>query len=176
MLSNARIAISGKSGCGNSTVSRLLANKLGLPLINYTFHSIAEELSIDFEELCRLAETDSKWDRMVDEKQIQLANQGPCVLGSRLAIWIWRDANLRIFLDAPLEIRASRIHQREGGDLDQVYEKTKLRDQRDHDRYLRLYGINNDDFSIADFVIDTSYLTPEQIIQIIIDKYIAKNS
>jgi cytidylate kinase len=32
-----RIAISGKSGCGNTTVSRMVAEKLGLRFINFTF-------------------------------------------------------------------------------------------------------------------------------------------
>ena len=35
------VAISGKSGCGNSTVSRLLSDRLGVQLINYTFRRMA---------------------------------------------------------------------------------------------------------------------------------------
>ena len=38
-----RIAISGKSGCGNTTVSTLLSQKLGIKLINYTFRQLAAE-------------------------------------------------------------------------------------------------------------------------------------
>lgn len=175
MSSDVRIAISGKSGCGNSTVSRLLSQRLGVRLINYTFHSIAEERHMDFEELCRLAETDPSWDRLVDERQVQMANEGPCVLGSRLAIWIWKEARMRFFLEAPLEVRARRIQKREGGDYEVVLEKTRLRDQRDHDRYLRLYGIDNDDLSAADHVIDTVHLTPEQIVDRIVALYFGQN-
>jgi cytidylate kinase len=36
-----KIAISGKSGCGNSTVSRIVANRLGLRLVNYTVRALA---------------------------------------------------------------------------------------------------------------------------------------
>ena len=36
-----RIAISGKSGCGNTTVSGMLAKTLGVTLINYTFRQLA---------------------------------------------------------------------------------------------------------------------------------------
>ena len=43
MTKDLRIAISGKSGCGNTTVSGLLAQKLGIKLINYTFRQLAEE-------------------------------------------------------------------------------------------------------------------------------------
>ena len=36
-----RIAISGKSGCGNTTVSSLLAERLGVKLFNFTFRQLA---------------------------------------------------------------------------------------------------------------------------------------
>jgi cytidylate kinase len=34
MSNELRIAVSGKSGCGNTTVSRLLSQRLGIRLIN----------------------------------------------------------------------------------------------------------------------------------------------
>ena len=39
-----RIAISGKSGCGNTTVSTMLAQRLGIKLINYTFRNLAKDI------------------------------------------------------------------------------------------------------------------------------------
>ena len=39
-----RIAISGKSGCGNTTVTRLVSEALGFEMINFTFRSLAEEI------------------------------------------------------------------------------------------------------------------------------------
>jgi len=86
MLSDIRIAISGKSGCGNTTVSSLVAQELGLTLINYTFRNMAQERGMEFKEFCGLAERDLSIDRMLDEKQVELASGGSCVLGSRLAI------------------------------------------------------------------------------------------
>ena len=70
MSSNVKIAISGKSGCGNSTVSSLVAERLGLVLVNYTFKSIAEELGISFAEVCRRAEEDTSYDYQVDNRQV----------------------------------------------------------------------------------------------------------
>ena len=43
-----RIAVSGKSGCGNTTVSTLLAQRLGYPMINFTFRQMAKERNMDF--------------------------------------------------------------------------------------------------------------------------------
>jgi cytidylate kinase len=158
-----KIAISGKSGCGNSTVSRLTAEKLGLRLINYTFHTIAEEKKMDFRELCRLAEEDPSWDHYLDKKQVELAAAGGCVLGSRLAVWLLKDADLKVFLDASKEVRARRINKREGGEYEVVYRETLGRDIRDHERYLKLYGIDNEKYDFVDLVIDTVRFTPEEI-------------
>ena len=120
MSNNLRIAISGKSGCGNSTVSRLVAKTLKLRLINYTFRNIAEERGITFEEVCRLAQEDDSYDRELDKKQVQMAMEGSCVLGSRLAVWMLKEADLKVYLCASPEVRAERIRIREGGDVKTV--------------------------------------------------------
>ena len=70
MLSEVRIAISGKSGCGNTTVSRLVAHELGLRVINYTFKTMATEMGISFDELCVLAESESNYDKELDRKHV----------------------------------------------------------------------------------------------------------
>ena len=44
------ITISGKSGCGNSTVSRIVSERLGLRLINFTLRDVARERGIPFEQ------------------------------------------------------------------------------------------------------------------------------
>ena len=118
------IAISGKSGCGNTTVSNIVADALNLRLINYTFHSIADEMGLGFDEVCRLAELSADFDYRVDKKQVELASRGDCVLGSRLAIWLLDDADLKVYLDAPPATRATRVRQREGGDADEVLRET----------------------------------------------------
>ncbi len=150
-----RIAISGKSGCGNTTVSRLVASRLGLRVVNYTFKDLARDRGMSFEELARRAEEDPQYDLTIDRRQVQLAQDGPCVLGSRLAIWLLRGTAFTVYLDAPLAVRAQRIARREGWDLAAALEDTRERDRRDHDRYLRLYGYDTDHFDFASLVVDT---------------------
>lgn len=162
-----RIAISGCSGCGNSTVSRILAKRLNLNLVNYTFRSIAVEDSISFEEVCKRAETESKYDLRVDRTQVALARKSPSVLGSRLAIWLLEEADIKVFLKGSLEARTRRIRQREGGSMENLLNATALRDMRDHERYRKLYGIDNYDYSQADLVVDTDDLNASQVVDII---------
>lgn len=162
------IAISGKSGCGNSTVSRLVADRLGRRLVNYTFHTMADELGIEFPRLLELARTDTRYDRQVDERQVALASEADCVIGSRLAIWLVREAELKVYLYASGEVRAERIRNREGGEAEAVLEFTKRRDHADRERYLSLYGIDNDRYDFADLIINTERLRPDRIADIII--------
>lgn len=167
-MSEVRVAISGKSGCGNTTVSRLLAQELGVKLINYTFHTMAEEEGVTFETMCRMAEQDDRWDRHLDRRQVERARENSCVLASRLAIWLLEEADLKVYLWASPEVRAARIHQREGGDPAQVLADTEARDKRDRDRYRRLYGIEIDSWDFADLVVDTEQQRPEEIVPRII--------
>jgi CMP/dCMP kinase len=164
------VAISGKSGCGNSTVSRLLAERLGLHLINYTFRAMAVDRGIGFGEMLRLANEDPyfSYDRALDARQVELAREGDCVIGSRLAMWLLPDAALRLYLAGSLEVRAARIHEREGAESAEKLAFTRERDESDHKRYLQIYGIDNDDLSGADLVINTELWVPEAIVDLVV--------
>jgi cytidylate kinase len=150
-----RIAVSGKSGCGNTTVSRLLAERMGVRLINYTFHDMAKERGIPFEELCLLAENDNQYDRYLDRRQVELALEGSCVLASRLAIWLLEQADLSVYLYASAKVRARRISKREGTQWRQSLQDLEVRDARDRNRYLKLYGMDIDNYDFADLVVNT---------------------
>ena len=169
MKKDIKIAISGRSGCGNTTVSRMIADSLGLRFINFTFRSLAEEREVEFKKILELAAKDDSVDREVDTRQVQLAHDGGCVLGSRLAIWLLKDADLKVYLEASPQTRAGRIANREGGSLEEVAAFTAERDRQDHGRYLRIYGIDTDEYGFADIVIETDNLMPAQITDLILD-------
>jgi cytidylate kinase len=165
------IAISGKSGCGNTTVSKLVAQILNRRCINYTFRSMALEKGLSLQELLERAEEDSSWDRLLDSKQVELAKMEDCVIGSRLALWLLPEADLRVYLKASKEARVARIHDREGGDRKKIAQFTDERDRKDHRRYIDTYGIDNDDLSTAHLVIDTEAWNAQQIAEIIVAAY-----
>ena len=155
MLNKLQVAISGKSGCGNTSVSQILAEHLKLEFINYTFHDMAVEKGITFAELMKLADKDPQYDLSLDQRQVTLASGGGCVLGSRLAIWLLKEAHLKVYLEAPLKVRAGRIAFREQKDFNIALKETTERDKRDHKRFLKLYSINNEYYDFADLIIDT---------------------
>lgn len=164
-----RIAISGKSGCGNTTVTTMLSEKLGYPMVNFTFRQLAQEKGIEFWQFCAMAEKDDNIDRELDSRMVQMALQTEnSILGSRLAIWNMKEADLKVYLTASDEERARRITKREGGSFEERLKQTQGRDAKDSARYKRNYGIDNNDTSVADIVIDTEGKTPEEIVNIII--------
>jgi len=168
-LSGIRVAISGKSGCGNTTVSRILAEKLKLRFINFTFRALAAERGLELGEVLALAEGDDSWDLEVDTRQVKMAREGGgCILGSRLAIWMLPEADFRVFLAAAPETRVKRIQSREGGNISDIAQFTAARDRQDHERYLRIYKIDNDEYSFADLVIDTDNIKASAIAKKII--------
>lgn len=169
-----RVAISGKSGCGNTTVSGLLSEKLGVTLINYTFRQLAAEKGMTLKEVIDAAKNDDSYDKYVDKHQVELALKEPCVLGSRLAIWMLKEADLKVYLLASDDTRAARVYNREGGDLQAIKDFTAMRDREDTGRYKTFYGIDNNDYSFVDIVIDVNDKTPDQIVDIIIDKLAEK--
>ena len=170
-----RVAISGKSGCGNTTVSTILSELLGIKLINFTFRQLAAEKGITLADVIEQAKTDDSFDVTVDTRQVELALKESCVLGSRLAIWMLKEADLKVYLYASDQTRAERILNREGGNLEKIKEFTAMRDSEDSRRYKKLYNIDNNDYSFADMVIDTSKYKPEEIASLIADELVKRD-
>ncbi len=167
-----RIAVSSKSGCGNTTVSTLLGEKLGYKIVNFTFRQMAEERGMDFWAFCALAEKDYEIDRELDRRQVEMAmEEDNCILASRLAVWMLKDADLKVYLTASEKTRAERIQKREGGSFEDRMRETLRRDRNDSARYMEVYGIDNSHpESVCDLIIETDNLTPEKIVDIIIGK------
>lgn len=165
-----RIAISGHSGCGNTTATTNVGRALGLNIVNYTFRDLAKDLGIAFEDLHREAPSNFIYDYLTDLKCIRAALHENIVLGTRLAAWLM-NADLRIWLHAPLEARARRINQRESekeASYEAVLYKTLKRDEQNRKRYLQLYGLDILDHSDFDITINTEKLTAEQVSSLIV--------
>ena len=150
----------------------MVSEKLGYPMINFTFRQMAEERGVDFWTFCEMAQNDYDIDRELDRRQVEMAmNAENCVLGSRLAIWMLKEADLKVYLTASAETRANRILKREGGTFEERYAQTVRRDNNDSGRYMEVYGIDNSKADeVADLIIATDDKTPEEIVNIIMEK------
>lgn len=162
------IAISGMSGSGKNTVGEIVAKKLGMRTIEYTFKDYAKEMGIDLMEFQKMARKDEKIDKEFDKRQVTAANKGNCVITTWLGPWMVKKANLRIWLDANEETRARRISGRETMTKAQALAHLRKRDKDNVDRYRKLYGIDIRSREIFDIIINTEKFSPEEIADAIV--------
>ena len=138
--------------------------------INYTFRNRAKDTGLTLAEIIERAKTDDSYDRQVDTRQVELAMEESCVLGSRLAVWMLEKADLKVFLLADEDVRARRILNREGGNLEEIKAFTAMRDREDSARYQQLYEIDNSDYGFCHLIIDTALHKPAEIVELILQE------
>jgi cytidylate kinase len=136
---------------------------------------MAMEMGISFEEMVELANRHPpEYDIRLDRKLVAMASEPGCVLGSRLAIWLLKDADLKVYLAASPEVRARRIAEREGIGYDASLKSMMRRDELDYARYRRIYRIDTDSYDFADLIIDTEKMDPRAETRAIVSALAAK--
>ena len=164
-----RITISGPPGSGKSSLSKILSVKLGMELISMgdIFRKCAEDRCMCLAEYGILAKNNGDIDREIDEMQKKIAkDRDNIILEGRLSGFLV-DADLKIWLKAPLAIRAARIAKRENKPVSIAKSETSEREVCERDRYINYYDIDIKDLSVYDIVIDSSRLSPENISEIV---------
>lgn len=163
------ITVSGLAGSGTTTLCRNLARYYGFKHIyaGLIFRQMAREMGMTLEEFQKYAELHPEVDREVDRRQVEAAEECNVVIEGRLAGWMVEKADLKIWLDAPIRERARRVARREGISVEKAFMAIAEREKQNRKRYLNLYGIDIDDMSIYDLVIDTSKWGPDGVFSIV---------
>ena len=169
-----RITLSGPPGSGKTTVCSILSERLNLESIVFgrMFRELAKEKGMTLSELGVLAENDPSIDISIDEHILDIAREkDDMILESRLSAYMLHRNNipaLKVYLDATPETRTKRISIRDGETQEEAYKNTMERHASEAKRYMKYYGINADDKSVYDLVIDTDDRTPDDIVDLII--------
>jgi cytidylate kinase len=154
------VTVSGPPGSGTSTVAADLADALGYEHVSGgdLFRSLAAERGLTLSEFNELAEEDDTIDRELDRRLRETARErDDVVLESRLAGWMAGEhADLRLWLDAPLDVRAERVAEREETSAEAARQATAEREESETARYQSYYGIDFDDHSIYDLTVNTA--------------------
>ncbi|MDD4244708.1 MAG: AAA family ATPase [Candidatus Methanomethylophilaceae archaeon] len=170
-----RITISGPPGSGKTTACRNLSKALGLKAVVFgtLFREMAKEKGLSLSEMGDLAERDPSIDRVIDERLLQIARENKdIILESRLSAHMLSRNGIeafKIYLDASSDIRCARVCNREGETLADAISVTEKRQASEAARYMKYYGIDIGDMSVYDLVINTDFMTPEQVLEKMLD-------
>lgn len=136
---------------------------------------MAEERGVSILELSKLAEESDVIDREIDARSADMALSGEgFVMDARLG-WHFIPDSVKVFLEVRPEVAARRVFgagrhaERENVDLDATLLAIEARTASERDRYLEYYGIDYLDHGHYDLVIDTSDLTPDQVVGRVLD-------
>ena len=165
------IAISGLHGTGKSTFARRLAKKLALKYhsTGVAFRKLAKERGLTLEEFTAYAEKNSEIDKALDERTIKEAKNGNVIIESQLAGWLTKElADLKILLTAPFEVRIFRMMERDHRSREETIQETTKREKSEVKRYEELYGININDYSVYDLIINTNKWSIDEILDMLV--------
>jgi len=166
------IAVSGPPGSGKSTLAKLLAKELRLRYVSSgaLFRRLAKERGMSLLEFTKLAEKDYSIDRMIDNEARKEALKGCVVVDGHIAGWILRDlAQVKVYLYAPKEVRASRIAMRDGKVFDEALREVEERERSESKRFKEIYGIDINDLTVFDICINTATYGIEETLRITVE-------
>jgi cytidylate kinase len=160
------VTVGGSPGSGTTTLCRGLARFFELTHVyaGKIFRDMAAEKGVTLEEFSKLAEESDIIDLTVDKRQRELAVDGTVVEGRITAHLV--DADLKIWLDAPLEVRAERIAFREGIAYEEALKHIEEREASEKKRYKKYYQIDLDDMKVYHIVLDTELWDADGVFEI----------
>jgi cytidylate kinase len=167
---NLFISVSGPPGCGVTTLCEGLAERLDCSYVSggEVFREIAEDRGMSLTQLTAEASGSDEIDRELDRRLGRIAEKWgtadkPFILESRLAGYLAAGhADIRIWLDAPEEVRINRTKGRE-----ELSAEMRVREVIEERRYETYYGVELSDQSFYDLSINTARWDPDGVRSIV---------
>ncbi len=168
------LAIGGPPGSGKTTVAERIAVENGYDLVSAgaLFRAMAKERGMSLEAFGQYAtdhdEVDRDIDRRVVDEVLRIASGGRnVVVEGRLSAHMLARRGvkcLKVWIDAPLPIRAERIAGRDRTTVKTAKRAISEREKLERARYKRFYGIDLRDTAPYDLVLNSGDRAPEAIV------------
>jgi cytidylate kinase len=178
MVHRRSVVLNGDLGSGKTTVSLLLAARLGIRRISVgdLYRAMAAQRGMTALELNLHAELDDKIDHYVDQLQGDIAASGEqLIVDSRLAWYFFTDA-VKVHLITEPTVAAQRVLRRPADtvesydSVEQARSGLAIRSESERIRYITRYGADKTRLRNYDLVCDSTSATPEQIIEQIVER------
>ena len=164
------ITIGGLAGTGTTTLAQVLSEKFNVPYISagFIFREMAAERGMSVLEFSEFAEGNDEIDKEIDKRQAEKAKSTDnLILEGRLSAFFVDNADLRICLMTPFDVRSKRIAERENKSVDVAKSEIIIREESEVLRYKEIHNIDISNMEIYDLIINTDSFDPESISEII---------
>ena len=169
--SNLFVTVSGPPGSGVTTLCEGLSSALDCGYVSggEVFREMADERDMTLTQLIAEAGQSDEIDRALDRRLRTISEKWGTankafILESRLAGWVAGNrADLRIWLDAPANVRADRT-----GDREEMTAEMQVREVIEESRYESYYDIDLSDRSFYDLVVNTGRWSPAGTLEIVL--------
>lgn len=142
---------------------------------------IAKEKGMTLEEFNKLGETDPSTDKVVDDRLVEMGKTKDNFIAEGRTAALFIPNSIKLYIDVDSKIGAERVYkdlvekgqggvrnETVAGSIEAQEALLKERIASDRKRYLKYYDFDCYDPSKYDFVVDTSDMTPEQVVEKII--------
>lgn len=175
------ICISGNIAVGKTEVAALIAEKLnyGLYKASESFRKLARENNMDLVTFNDYVKSNPDIDKNIEAKTKEVIDANTnIIVDARLGFFLGENT-FRVYMVADEAVAAGRLFkaavqrgkEEEYGSVEDAREAIKIREASEQERYLKLYNVDIHNMDNYDFVIDTTYLTSEEVASKIIKAY-----
>ena len=165
------ITVGGLAGTGTTTTAVDLSEKLNIPYISagFVFREMAAERGMSVLEFSEFAEGNDDIDKEIDRRQAQKAKETDnLIVEGRLSAFFVDNADLKVCLVTPFDVRSKRISDREGKSVEVAKNEIITREKSEALRYMEIHNIDISNMDIYDIIINTDTFNPENVSEIII--------
>ena len=179
MTSSRSIVVSGDLGSGKSTVTSLLAGRLGFRRVSLgdLHRQMAQARGMSALQLNLHAERDEAVDERIDQLQAEMAKSNePLIVDSRLG-WFFFTEALTVNLITEPTVAAQRAMSRAESDVEayssiaEAVGRLKSRSDSERIRFLRKYNVDKAQLRNYNIICDTTRAKPEEVADAIVDAF-----
>lgn len=175
------IALSGDLASGKGTVSKILMQELNFGIYRNGEYArkLAKEMGISITSFNTYVAKHPEIDVQIEKSAAEYAkDHDNFIIDARLG-WYAVPESFKVYLKVDIDVAAERAfldpNRKETEAFNTIEEQKQdiiKRFNLENERYWNLYKIRKEDMSNYDLVVDTTELTPEEVADIIMEKYL----
>ncbi len=177
----AKITVTGQIGAGKTTFCKLLKEKTDYERMRMgkIFRRMAGDTPI--EEFYENLKNDPDAEKKIDDEQRSYGEKNDNFIMDGRISYLFIPDSIKVFLTVDPMEGARRVYLEKQGDTERkeakvssIEDQLRMHEERaatERERYKSLYGIDHHDLKNFDCVIDTTSLTPEEVVEEFLKKY-----